>query len=56
MEIRRFLKTDNIDNVSRVYAQSWKSAYRGIVPQDYLDNISENKWSKILIMNFRICG
>lgn len=49
MEIRRFLKTDNIDDVSRVYAQSWKSAYRGIVPQDYLDNISENRWSKILV-------
>ncbi|MDD4159496.1 MAG: GNAT family N-acetyltransferase [Synergistaceae bacterium] len=49
MEIRRFLETDNIDDVSRVYAKSWKSAYCGIVPQDYLDSIPENRWSKILI-------
>ncbi len=49
MEIRRFLETDNIDDVSRVYAQSWKSAYSGIVPQDYLDSLPENRWSKILL-------
>jgi len=50
MEIRRFLETDKIDDVSRVYAQSWKSAYRGIVPQDYLDSsIPEDRWSKILL-------
>ncbi len=49
MEIRRFLETDNIDDVSHVYAQSWKSAYCGIIPQDYLDSIPENRWSKILV-------
>ncbi|MGE4353895.1 MAG: N-acetyltransferase family protein [Oscillospiraceae bacterium] len=49
MEIRRFSGTDNIDDVSHVYAQSWKSAYRGIVPQDYLDSIPEDRWSKILL-------
>jgi ribosomal protein S18 acetylase RimI-like enzyme len=45
MEIRRFSKTDNIDDVSRVYAESWKSAYKGIVPQEYLDGLAENRWS-----------
>jgi RimJ/RimL family protein N-acetyltransferase len=49
IEIRRFRETDDIDDVSRVYAQSWKSAYRGIVPQDYLDSIPENRWSEKLI-------
>lgn len=49
MEIRRFLNTDNIDDVSRVYALSWKNAYKGIVPQDYLNNLSEDRWSKKLI-------
>lgn len=49
MEIRRFLESDDIDEVSRVYAQSWKSAYSGIVPQDYLDGIAENRWSQILV-------
>ncbi len=48
MEVRRFRETDDIDDVSRVYAQSWKSAYRDIVPQDYLDSIPENRWSKTL--------
>lgn len=49
IEIRRFRETDDIDDVSRVYAQSWKSAYRGIVPQDYLNSIPENRWSEILL-------
>ncbi len=48
MEIRRFSKTDSVDDVSRVYAESWKSAYKGIVPQDYLDNIDEKRWSGFL--------
>lgn len=49
MEIRKYRKTDNIDEVSRVYARCWKTAYQGIVPQDYLDAIPENRWSPILI-------
>ena len=49
MEIRRFLKTDHIDGVSNVYAQSWKSAYHGIIPQSYLDSIPANRWSQFLI-------
>lgn len=49
MEIRRFSEDDDIDNVSRVFALSWKTAYKGIVPQDYLNNIPENRWSKLLI-------
>lgn len=48
MEIRRFKETDSIDDVSRVYAESWKYAYRGIIPQDYLDGISETRWSEYL--------
>lgn len=48
MEIRRFLETENIDDVSCVYAQSWKTAYSGIIPHDYLESISENQWSDIL--------
>ena len=49
MEIRRFSESDNINDVSRVYALSWKLAYVGIVSQDYLDSISEDQWSKILV-------
>lgn len=49
MQIRRFSKEDAIDEVSRVYAQSWKATYIGIVPQAYLDGIPENRWSKFLV-------
>jgi len=49
MEIRRYRESDDIDDVSRVYAQSWKTAYRGIVPQDFLDALADNRWSPILM-------
>ncbi|MDD4125466.1 MAG: GNAT family N-acetyltransferase [Eubacteriales bacterium] len=45
MEIRRFSKTDSVDDVSRVYAESWKSAYKSIIPQDYLDKLDDCRWS-----------
>ena len=48
MEIRRLLPEDTINDVSRIFAWSWKAAYRGIVPQDYLDAIPENRWSNAL--------
>ncbi len=48
MEVRRFSKEDNIDDVSRVYALSWKAAYSGLIPRDYLDSIPENRWSEYL--------
>jgi len=34
--------------VSRVYEESWKAAYRGILPQDYLDSIPEGRWAPAL--------
>lgn len=48
MEIRKYRDTDDLNDVSRVYAQSWKTAYRGIVPQDYLDGIRDNRWAPYL--------
>lgn len=30
---------------SRIYAQTWRSAYRGIIPDPYLDTqITEDRW------------
>ena len=43
MEIR-LLEEDDIDGVCGIYAASWKSAYRGIIPQEFLDNIDKEKW------------
>lgn len=44
MEIRYMTKSDDRLAISKVYEESWNYAYRGIVPQDYLDRISEGQW------------
>jgi len=48
LEIRRLRDTDSLDEISRIYALSWKKAYRGIIPDGYLDSISETRWSALL--------
>ncbi|KKI92035.1 GCN5 family acetyltransferase [Bacillus sp. SA1-12] len=51
MEIRKASKED-IKVVSRVYVDSWKNTYRGLVPDEYLDTLSyeeaETKWIAFL--------
>ncbi|MBR4579967.1 MAG: GNAT family N-acetyltransferase [Lachnospiraceae bacterium] len=44
MEIRYINKNDDKNAISRIYEESWKTAYKGIVPQDYLDSIPEGRW------------
>ncbi len=46
MEIRYIRASDDRKAISRIYEQSWRYAYRGIVPQDYLDAIPEGRWVK----------
>lgn len=43
MEIRKGT-LDDVKDISRIYALSWKSAYKGIVPQAYLDELKEDFW------------
>ncbi len=45
MEIRAMTAADDRMMISRVYERSWKFAYRGIIPQDYLDAIPEGRWA-----------
>lgn len=45
MEIRHITKSDDRLAISKVYEESWKYAYKGIVPQDYLDSIPEGQWA-----------
>lgn len=45
MEIRYITKSDNRTAISKVYEESWKYAYKNIVPQDYLDRISQGQWA-----------
>lgn len=45
MEIRYIQPGDSRPAISRVYEKSWKHAYQGIIPQDYLDSIPEGRWA-----------
>lgn len=45
MEIRRVGKNDDLFEISKIYEKSWKYAYKGIIPQDYLDGIPSGKWA-----------
>ncbi len=44
-EIRPFSPDDDKTALSRVYEESWKFAYRGIIPQSYLDSIPPGRWA-----------
>lgn len=48
MEIRHIHKGDDRLKISRIYEESWKFAYQGIVPQDYLDGIPSGHWAGCL--------
>ena len=48
MEIRRAAPKDDPEAIGELYAQSWKSAYRGIVPDEYLDSLSGKRWSSFI--------
>lgn len=44
MEIVKVTK-DTAMQASYIYAMSWKTGYRGIVPQDYLDRLPTDRWA-----------
>lgn len=45
IEIRPLKPTDDLLAVSNIYEQSWKYAYRGIIPDEYLDRIPSGQWA-----------
>lgn len=45
MEIRLLSEKDNLNDVNNVYEQSWKYAYKDIIPQIFLDSIPVGKWT-----------
>lgn len=45
MEIIRVTE-ENALKVSRIYAEGWKTGYKGIIDQDYLDSIPLDRWAK----------
>ncbi len=48
MEIRHLQQTDDSFAISNIYEQSWKFAYKNIVPQSYLESIPNGKWAAFL--------
>ena len=45
MEIRYITSTDSLLDISSVYENSWRYAYKNIIPQDYLDSIPSGRWA-----------
>lgn len=46
MEIRLLNERDDRAEISRIYEESWKFAYKGMIPQEYLDSIPQGRWVK----------
>lgn len=46
MEIRIINQFDSREEISNIYEQSWRHAYKGIIPQDYLDGIPKGRWCR----------
>lgn len=46
MEIRYLRATDDRYAISKVYEESWRYAYKDIVPQEYLDSIPSGNWAQ----------
>ena len=45
MEIRHMTPRDDRREISDIYEKSWKHAYRGIIPQAFLDAIPPGRWA-----------
>lgn len=44
MEIRHINQSDDRFAISHIYEESWKFAYKNIIPQSYLDNIPAGRF------------
>ncbi len=45
MIIRKVNQNDSLGEITSIYEESWKYAYKGIIPQDYLDGLSGKQWT-----------
>jgi ribosomal protein S18 acetylase RimI-like enzyme len=48
MEIRKVTPNDDFDALGEIYAKSWKTAYQGIVPHEYLEGLDGSRWAGVL--------
>ena len=52
MEIRYITSSDDKNKISKIYEDSWRYAYSGIIPQNYLDAIQKGQWSNRFLIIF----
>lgn len=45
MHIRYLSTADDRNAISRIYEESWKTAYQGIIPKAYLESIPSGRWA-----------
>lgn len=45
MKIRHIKQSDDRFAISHIYEESWKFAYKNIIPQSYLESISAGLWA-----------
>ena len=43
-------ETHHIPDISRIHALSWKRAYAGIIPKDYLNELKHDAWVPFFIL------
>lgn len=48
MEVRYVNAKDNFLDISEIYEKSWKFAYRGMIPDGYLDSIQKGRWANCI--------
>lgn len=46
MQVRR-AKLDDAQGIAKVHVDSWRTTYNGIIPNDYLDNLSYNQRTEL---------
>lgn len=46
MEIRYINQSDDPSEISNIYENSWKYAYRDMIPQEYLNSIPAGHWAR----------
>lgn len=44
MKIRHIKESDDKKEISKIYEDSWKFAYAGIIPKNYLESIPKGHW------------
>ena len=48
MQVRKVTPEDDFEAIGNVYVQSWKTAYKGMIPQSYLDELTGSGWVHML--------